>query len=134
MRTVSRTTTKVAIVAMLATLLMATDAYATGFNVGTRLSIQAPHHVQKGHAFTIDGFLRSTKHFCRANSKVELVKVGGGVVGHDRTTKRGHYAFRHKIQRTTKFFTKFDGKVQGVHPNQRVCRQSKSRKRTVHAH
>jgi hypothetical protein len=133
MKTVSRTT-KVTIVAMLATMLFATDAFAAGYNVGTRLSIKAPHHVQKGHAFTIDGFLRSSKHFCRADSKIELVKVGGGVVAHDRTTARGHYAFRHTIHRTTKFFTKFDGKAKGVHPNIRVCRKSSSRKRTVHAH
>jgi hypothetical protein len=125
--------TKVMIVVVMAGLLFTTDAFAARFSVDTHLSIAAPRRVQSGHRFTISGFLKSTKHFCRASSKVQLLKVGSGVVATKRTTNRGHYSFRRSIQRTTRFFTRFNGKVRGVHPNIRKCRKSRSRTKTVHA-
>jgi hypothetical protein len=131
MKTVSRHS-KIAIVVVIASLLFATDAFAASYNVGTHLTIRAPRHVQSGQRFKISGYLRSSKHYCRANSKVQLVSVGQGVVATKHTTARGHYGFRRRIDRTTKFFTRFAGKARGVHPNTRVCRKSTSRKRTVH--
>jgi hypothetical protein len=133
MKTASRHT-KVLIVLVMGGLLFTTDAFAAGFNVDTHLSIAAPRRVQSGNRFTISGFLKSTKHYCRASSKIKLVKVGSGVVATKRTTNRGHYSFRQRIQRTARYRTKFDGKMRGVHPNIRKCRRSHSRTRTVHAH
>jgi hypothetical protein len=131
-KTASRRT-KVLIVVVTAGLLLTTDAFATGFSVRTNLTIRAPRHVQSGHAFRINGFLQSSKHFCRASSRIVLVKVGAGVVARKRTTRRGHYSFRQRIHGTTTFVTRFDGKTRGVHPNIRTCRWSHSRRRTVHA-
>ena len=131
MKTASRRT-KVLIVLVSAGLLFTTDVFAASYSVETHLSITAPRHVQSGHAFTINGFLRSSKHFCRASSRINLM-IGGRVVAHTRTTKRGHYSFRQKIHRTTRFHTKFNGKVRGTHPNTRTCNGSRSRARTVHA-
>jgi hypothetical protein len=132
MKTASRQT-KVLVVAVMASLLFTTDSLAAAFRVDTHLSITAPHHVQSGKGFKISGFLRSRRHFCRASSRIQLVKVGAGVVDKKRTNKRGHYTFHQRIHRTTKFFTRFAGKSRGIHPNIRTCRKSKSRKRTVHA-
>jgi hypothetical protein len=131
MRTASRR--KVLVVAVMAGLLFAPDAFAASYKVDTHLSITPPRNARSGHAFTIDGSLRSRKHFCRASSRIDLIRVGAGVVAHTRTTKRGHYSFRQKIHRTTKFYTKFNGKSRGIHPNIRTCRSSRSRTRTVHA-
>jgi hypothetical protein len=129
MHTASRIS-KVLIVVVAVSMLFAGDAFAN-YRANTRLTIDAPRHVQAGHAFTISGTLKSRKHFCRANSKIELIRHGDGVVGHDRTTSRGHYAFRTRIHDTSKFSTKFEGKARGVHPNQRVCERSTSRTKRV---
>ena len=119
-------TLKVVIAAVCIGLLLTTTAAAAGYNVATRLTINAPGHVNRGKAFSITGELRSSRSFCRAHSKIKLVKKGVGVIDTATTSRSGDYAFRVTIRAPSRFLTKFAGKVSGVHPNIKTCRASRS--------
>lgn len=119
----------VAVVAVV-TLVLSGVAFAHTVVYPTSLSInRSPTgKIAPGHAVTFYGRLTSPKHRCVAFSRIDLIRVGVGVVGHRRTDGVGRYAIRHRVWVDSRWRTHFPGKVlNATHPHNHTCAGSYSR-------
>lgn len=81
--------------------------------------------VERGTVVHIYGRLTSPKHACVVNSRIQLIKVGTGVVDRTRTDERGRYSFDRKVRRTSRWRVRFPGKIlNAVHPHSHTCAAS----------
>jgi hypothetical protein len=110
-------------------------AYARNFTDITSLSINVqPRHISAGEIVSISGHLSADHVFCRKNSKIILKKVVSGpdpVIGTTTTNYHGFYQFTKHPKHTTTYYTRFNGKEAGTHPNHHVCLGSRSPNQTV---
>jgi len=84
--------------------------------------------VASGTQITFSGAPSSSKAACERNSRIDLIKVGSGVVERTRTGAQGGYSFQRKVYQTQNWRTRFRGKVlSAVHPHNHVCGASVSR-------
>ena len=120
------------VVAVIGSLFLGGAAFgAVVFTASTGLTIQVnPASIHKGQLVSIHGTLHSSKTFCRVSSKV-LLKRGSTTVGSSTTDSQGRYFFSKHPSHTVTYHTVFNGKVDAVHPNHRVCTSSTSANRTV---
>jgi hypothetical protein len=124
---VSRTVKQVVAVLALTLFLGGTAAlsapmYPTslGFNA-SRTSIH------KGQKVVFSGKLKAPFKKCKKFSTVTLYRKGQAV-GSKKTSSTGKYSFKKHPKKTRTWQVKFGGKTGGTHPNQWVCKSSKSRK------
>ncbi|MGH2579327.1 MAG: hypothetical protein ACRDGP_00565 [Actinomycetota bacterium] len=60
-------------------------------------------------------------------SKIQLIRVGEGVVATRKTNDRGKYSFRVAVNQTARWKTRFPGKVlTAAHPHNHTCKRSVS--------
>jgi hypothetical protein len=133
-------TVKIAIalgaVALVTVLVAGGVAVAHQFSDGTKLTIsRSPTgEVAPGTVVTFTGKLKlknqdTGHHSCVADQTVRLFKKKLGPdkkVGKDETNRTGKYKIDQGVQKTRRFYAKFDGKDSGVHPHSHVCLASKS--------
>src|SRR3954453_15865018 len=110
-------------------------AYARNFTDITTLSIKVqPSHIASGEIVSISGHLAADHIYCQKDSKIVLKKEVTGtdkVIGTTTTNYNGFYQFTKYPKVTTRYYTKFNGKAGGTHPNSHVCLGSQSPARTV---
>lgn len=104
-------------------------ALAASFTAETNLKVgRRPRGpVEKGTSVRIIGKLHSPKPFCRRGKRIQLIRIGKGVIASRRTNFRGRYRFDRRVFRPARFRTRFRGSVSGVHPNIKTCLASTSR-------
>jgi hypothetical protein len=119
------------VVALLGSFVLASPAEAKNWTATTSLSIKVSStHIQKGESVKISGHLKSGRHSCVKNKKIQLFSKAKHKdwkqVAHTQTANDGSYKFTRHPKKTKKFKTKFPGKTMGVHPNRHTCLESVS--------
>jgi hypothetical protein len=83
--------------------------------------------IHKGQKVVFSGKLKAPFAKCKKFSTVTLYRNGDAVKS-KKTSETGHYSFSRKPPKTRTWQVKFGGKSGGVHPNQWVCKSSRSKK------
>ena len=105
-------------------------AVAASFDVGSKITLDAPGRVHRHRLFTLSGHVTSRKRFCERNRTVELLR-DGIVVDTTTTNSKGAYHFDQRITRKTVFQTRVLEKTDGTHPDIRHCKSAESKRVTV---
>jgi hypothetical protein len=110
---------------------LASAAEAVDFIAATSLGIHVSRHqILKGQKVKIHGRLKSDHHSCVNDEKIKLFAKPIGLawrqVAHTRTIWNGGYKFIRTPGKTTRFKTRYPGKVTGVYPETHVCLSSVS--------
>jgi hypothetical protein len=106
------------------TVALSGVAYAETVVYPTEISVarRPTGAVSPGTVVHIYGKLSSEKLACIRNSKIQLIRVGKGVVARTATDLKGRYAFDRKVRNTSRWRVRFPGKVlNAVHPHNRTC-------------
>lgn len=83
--------------------------------------------VAPGTLVTFSGKLSSEKKACINDSKINVIKVGTGVVASRHTDATGHYEYRRPVWTTARWRVTFPGKVlNATHPHNHTCEASSS--------
>ena len=118
-------------VAGLLTIFVLAGVALANFTAPTSLSIaRTPTGmVSAGTEVNFHGKLSSGHHSCVDSETIHLFRVKPGadkMVGTDVTNDRGKYSIDRKVFKTGKYYTRYNGKTTGVHPNRHICLASRS--------
>ncbi len=102
-------------------------AHTISFPTSITVSRDPTGAVERGTTVRIFGKLSSEKRACYRHSKIQLIRVGTGVIRRTTTDGRGRYEFSLTVRRTARYRVRFPGKVlNAVHPHLHTCEASSS--------
>jgi len=102
-------------------------AHAATFDTSLTLRRSPTGTVAPGTTVVFKGRLLSDNDRCVRNSRIQLILVGQGVVAKTRTDGRGRYSFEQVVNETSRWRTRFKGKVlTAEHPHNHTCASSRS--------
>ena len=107
-------------------LLSGTSLAATTYPTSIALKVN-DKTITQGQKVVFKGHLKSQLKKCKKHRTVTLYR-NGHAVGAKKTTATGDFKFAKKPSKTRTWQVKFAGRTGGTHPNQYVCKASKSKK------
>ncbi len=105
---------------------MAAKVYKTSFAFGANRT-----SIHKGQKVVFSGTLKSKFKKCKKHRPVTLYR-NGHPIDTRTTSATGQFSFKRHISKTRTWQVRFAGRSGGTHPNQFVCKASKSKKIKVH--
>ena len=119
---------KQALAASLALTLFLSGTSLAATTYPTSITMRVNHKtINRGQRVVFRGNLRSTFIKCRKHRPVTLYR-NGRAVATKKTTAAGAYRFTRRPSKTRRWQVRFAGRTGGTHPNQYICKASRSRR------